>query len=158
MHASPGPEHLWLQQLVGEWLSESEVPAHGGNEGFTSHGTESVRGVGQLFVQLEGRGDMGGAPHHSVMTIGFDLRRGRFVGSWVGSMMDHHWVYDGEFEQGGTAVGLIAEGPDFNDPTKMGTYKDTVALHADGTRTLTAHFKLPDGTWQQFMHTVYRRA
>jgi hypothetical protein len=36
------PQHLWLQQLVGEWTSEAQMAMAPGEPAETCKGTESV--------------------------------------------------------------------------------------------------------------------
>ena len=41
---------------------------------------------------------------------------------------------------------------------KMAKYQDIIELVSDDHRVLTARTLRPDGVWQQFMQTTYRRA
>src|SRR5687767_11488998 len=51
----PGPakEHEWLQQLVGEWDSESEMTMEPGAPPQKFKGTESVRAIGGFWIMAE---------------------------------------------------------------------------------------------------------
>ena len=154
----PQAEHQWLQKLVGEWTSEMDAVMGPDKPPETFRGTDSVRSVGELWVMCEGRGDMpGGGKATTVMTLGYDPDRKRFVGTFIGSMMTYMWVYDGELDPGGKALVLYAEGPNFGAPGTMAKYKDTIEFKSDDHRTLTSHMQQPDGTWQQFMEAHYRR-
>ena len=35
-----------------------------------------------------------------IMTLGYDPQKKRFVGTLIGSMMTHLWVYDGALDAG----------------------------------------------------------
>ena len=35
----------------------------------------------------------------TLMTLGYDPRKKRFVGTFVGSMMTNLWIYDGELDK-----------------------------------------------------------
>ena len=156
MKTDPQPEHHWLKQLVGEWTYESTCdmgPDQPGKFG----GAETARMLGDLWVVCEGRMEMpGGGSGTSVMTLGYDPLKKRYVGTWAGSMMTHLWVYDGEMDAAGTTLTLAAEGPDFTDPAKTTKYHDVVSF-ADGVRTLTARFVGPDGQWHEMMKATYTR-
>ena len=91
---------------------EPDKPA----EKFT--GSESVRSIGGFWVQCEGRGQMGDASDTggiavTVMTLGYHPQKGRFVGTWIGSMMSHLWIYDGSLDASEKVLTLNAEGPSF---------------------------------------------
>jgi hypothetical protein len=154
MFARPQAEHTWLQRLVGDWTFEhqsgsTDEPAH--------TGTESVRSIGGLWFQTEGRGEMpGGEPAITMMTLGFDPGRGRYVGTWIGSMMTHLWIYDGEIDDTGALV-LSAEGPSMKGDGTMARYQDIITFLGDDHRTLTSRVLGDDGQWQQFMVAHYHR-
>jgi Protein of unknown function (DUF1579) len=86
MQFQPEKEHQWLRKLVGEWTYEVEarIGADKPVEKFT--GSESVRSIGDFWVQCEGRGQMWEASETGgtaimVMTLGYDPHKGRFVGT-----------------------------------------------------------------------------
>lgn len=158
MRVDPGPEHNWLQKLVGEWTSEAEAIMGPDKPPEKFVGTDSVRSVGQVWVMCEGRGEMpGGGIATTVMTLGYDPARKRFVGTFIGSMMTHMWVYDGALDAAGKVLTLDTEGPHFGAEGKMAKYKDAIELVSDDHRILTSHMLGDDGTWHQFMTAHYRR-
>ena len=55
----------------------------------------------------------GGGPATTLMTLGYDPEKKRFVGTWIGSMMTHLWIYDGALDAAGKVLTLDAEGPSF---------------------------------------------
>ena len=158
MHAKPQPEHLWLQKFVGEWTYESEGLMAPGQPPWKSGGTDSVRALGELWVLCSGRGEMpGGGIADSVMTLGFDPKRKRFVGTWVGSMMTHLWVYDGSLDAAGNVLTLSADGPDFVKEGATARYQDIIEFKGNDHRVLSSRVQGEDGSWTQFMTAHYRR-
>lgn len=154
----PTKEHKWLQQLIGTWTFEYEMP---GDEGKTVavSGTETFRSIGEWWVQGESRSKTpDGKESVSVMTLGFDPLKGRFVGSWLGSMMPNLWVYDGELEGNGRVLSLYSEGPSMDGSGSLAPYKDVIEIVSATHRTLSGHSKDADGTWQPFMKVEYRKA
>ena len=157
MHAKPEKQHRWLENLLGDWTYETEAAAPG-QPAAKATGTETVRSVGGLWIQAEGRGAMpGGDFAISVMTLGYDTGRKRFVGSWIGSMMTHQWVYDGELDASERVLTLNSEGPSFSGDGSMSKYQDVIELKGKDVRTLTGRVLAPDGKWQPFMTVEYRR-
>jgi hypothetical protein len=156
MNPEPQKEHQWLQKLVGEWTYEHECPAGPDQPPTKFKGTETVRSIGGLWVACEGRGEMpGGGPATTIMTLGYDPARKRFVGTFIGSMMTNLWVYDGALE--GNALTLDTEGPSFAGDGKLAKYKDTIELRGDDHRVLNSQCLGEDGKWVKFMEAHYRR-
>ncbi len=158
MQTEPQKEHEWLQKLVGEWTSEVEASMGPDKPPETFRGTESVRSIGGLWTVGEGRGDMpGGGIMTTIMTLGYDPARKRFVGTFVGSMMTHLWIYDGELDLAGNKLTLDAEGPSFTGDGKTAKYRDAIEFKSDDHRVLTSHMLGDDGQWHGFMTAHYRR-
>jgi hypothetical protein len=162
MKAEPQKEHQWLDRMVGEWTYESEAPMEPGKPPSKYTGTESVRSLGGVWVLCEGRGmgseEPGGEPGTTIMTLGYDPTKGRYVGTFIGSMMTYLWVYEGELDAEGKVLTLDAEGPSFTAEGKMAKYKDRIEFKSDDHRVLTSAFLGDDGEWHHFMTAHYRRA
>jgi hypothetical protein len=155
----PQDAHRWLQKLIGEWRWEMEMPAGPDQPAAKHEGTESVRPVGELWTIGEGSSQMpDGSPATTVMTLGYDPARQRFVGTFVGSMMTHLWIYDGALDEAGKVLTLDAEGPDFAGEGKMVKYQDVIEWVSDDHRVLRSRMLQADGEWQEFMLAHYRRA
>lgn len=156
--AEPQDAHRWLNKLVGEWRYEFEAPEGGDPPGPESTGTESVRSLGELWVIGEGTGQMpDGSPARSVITLGYDPQRQRFVGTWIGSMMTHMWIYDGGLDAAGRVLTLDSEGPHMTAEGKTARYQDVIEWVSDDHRLLRARMLHDDGEWRQFMVAHYRR-
>ena len=152
------PEHEWLLQLVGDWTFEHAAPPTEGQPPGTIQGTETFRALGNTWVQGEALSHMpDGRPAISQMTLGWNPAKGRYEGTWLGSMMAWLWVYDGELDPSRRILSLYSEGPSMSDDGTVAQYKDVIELHGNDRRTLTGHAKAPDGRWQQFMQVEYRR-
>lgn len=81
MHAAPQKEHQWLQKLVGEWTYETEAMMGVDQPPEKTTGTESVRSLGGLWVLAEGQGEMCGTHAITLMTLGYDPQKQRYVGT-----------------------------------------------------------------------------
>lgn len=157
MVVEPQKEHQWLQRLVGEWTSEAES-AEPGQPPTIHRGTETVRSIGDIWFLAEGKADMpGGGQGTMLMTLGYDPQKNRFVGTWLGSMMTHLWIYDGELDEAGRVLTLSAEGPSMAGDGSMAQYRDVIEFKTDDHRVLTSHLLGDDGNWQQFMTAHYYR-
>ncbi|HZW08375.1 MAG TPA: DUF1579 domain-containing protein [Phycisphaerales bacterium] len=158
MKAEPQEQHRWLQRLVGEWAYEHEACMAPGEPAQKFTGVETVRSIGGLWTVGESRGEMpGGGAAVMIMTLGFDPARGRFVGTFLGSMMTHLWLYEGTLDGAGRTLTLETEGPNFGPGGGTAPYKDVIEFKSDDHRTLTSIMRQPDGSWQTFMTAHYRR-
>jgi hypothetical protein len=156
MVAKPQKEHHWLQKLVGEWTYEAFDM---GPDGQQASGGERVRAIGDVWIVAEGTMQMpDGSPGTSVMTLGYNPDKKRFTGTWIGSMMTHLWIYDGELDASGRVLTLDSEGPSFSGDGTMSRYRDIIELKSDDHRTLSGNVLEPDGTWKQFMTMELRRS
>lgn len=159
MRAEPQKEHEWLRQLVGDWVFETAAPAEPGKPAETLTGSEVVRFMGDIWLVAEGQGEMpGGGEGQSLMTLGYDPQRQRFVGTWIGSMMHHLWVYEGELDDAGKVLTLESTGPDMEVPGRTRRYRDVIELEDADNRLLIGRMLDDDGQWQEIMRARYRRA
>jgi hypothetical protein len=159
MKVDPTREHQWLQKWVGEWTYETEASMEEGKPPQKFTGTERVRAIGDIYIQGEGSSTMpDGSPVTTQITLGYDPAKKRFVGSWLGTMMSHFWVYEGELSADGKTLTLSSEGPSMTgEEGKYQTYRDTYEFKSDDLRTLTATVQGADGAWTQFMQMDYHR-
>lgn len=157
MNVKPTTQHQWLRRLIGSWTFEHEI-ADADGKPVTVRGTETFRAIGDVWVQGEAHTAMpDGSEHVSVMTLGFDPAKGRFVGSWTGSMMANLWVYDGELDAAERVLSLYSDGPKWDGTPGLIPYMDVVTIIDDNTRTLSGNMKDADGKWQSFMTVEYKR-
>jgi hypothetical protein len=158
MKVEPVKEHQWLQKLLGEWTYEHDCDMGPDKPAQKFRGTETVRPVGPVWIQCEGGGEMpDGGMAKTIMTLGFDPQKKKFVGSFIGSMMTYQWIYEGELDASGKKLTLDTVGPSFTAEGKMTRYKDVIELVSDDHRTLTSIQLGDDGEWREFMKAHYRR-
>jgi hypothetical protein len=154
----PQAEHKWLQRMVGEWTYEHNCSMGPDQPPMKATGTETVRSVGGLWTMGEGRGEMpDGKPAVTVMTLGYDPQSKRFVGTFIGSMMTHMWIYNGTLDASGKVLTLDTEGPDFSGAPGLVPYQDIIEFVSDDHRTLKSRLRDKDGNWNSFMEAHYRR-
>ena len=157
MHMTePTKEHAWLQKFVGEWTVESRMNQPDGKEA-TYRGRETVTAIGPYWVQCVGTGEMpGGGDATMVLTLGYNARTKRFVGTWLGSMMSELWVYDITRDASGNVLTMAVEGPNMTgDGTAQ--YRDVIEWGGDDTRVLKSFAQGPEGAWVPFMTATYQR-
>ena len=153
------PEQQWLQRLAGDWTWEMEAEGGPGEPPIRDAGSEFVRSLDGVWMMAESRGQVPGGDGEStsVQTLGYDPARGRFVGTFVSSMMTHLWVYDGELDAERRVLSLHAEGPSYTEDGQMAMYRDTIEFRGDDERVHTSGYQDAGGAFHQFMTVTYRR-
>jgi hypothetical protein len=156
MMSRPGPEHAWLQQLVGEWTYEILMEMGPGEPPAKLAGTQSIRPISSLWIQAEEIGpEFNGDTAPTILTLGYDQRQQRFVGSWLGSMTDNLWIYLGS--RTGDVLTLECVAPNFDVPGAMANYRDVMTMAGSGERTMESFMQEADGSWTLLVKTTYRR-
>lgn len=156
MGSKPVREHEWLQKLVGEWNTESEMMMPDGSKQ-TSKGTESVQDLGGLWAYGEGKASMpDGLPMTYYVGIGWDLTFKEYRAFMVMSVSSHLWKYTGTLSPDGRKMTLDCEGPNMmGEGTAL--YRDIIEIIDDNHRTLTSTGQGENGEWVTFMVARYTR-
>jgi hypothetical protein len=155
--AAQSEHHAWLQQLVGDWTGVAEATMGPGTEPMRFECTQHVRSLGGLWILAEGAATMQGTPFATLMTLGYDPRQQKFIGSWVDSMQTHMWSYKGTLDDKKTTLPLETEGPDFGDPTKNARYRDVIEVKSKDKWLLSSSVHDAEGKWTTFMTVEYNR-
>jgi len=153
---TPEKEHVWLQQLAGEWDSEAEIPAGEGQPPMKVTGTESARMLGGFWLHSETRSEMMGTPFVGVMTVGFDPATRKYVGTWVDSTTSRLWRYEGSVDGTGRILTLNSEGPHPSDPAKTAKYREVIEIQDKDHKTFTSQIEI-DGKWERIIRVSYTR-
>lgn len=154
----PQKEHEWLQQLVGEWTVESEMMMGPGMPPVKTTGSESARAIGGLWVVAELKGTMPtGGPMSAMLTLGYNPEKKKYVGTWVDSVMNHMWHYEGTLDATGKILTLETEGPNMMSPGKTAKYRDVIEIKSKDHKTLTSSAMGEDGKWMTFGTSHYKR-
>jgi hypothetical protein len=111
----PERQHQWLQQFVGEWAVESVCTMPGQDE-VKSKGTESVRPLGDLWIVSDTEGTYADMPVRTMVTLGYDPEKDRFVGTSVCTSSSHLWNLEGKLDDANKALTLETDGPDPSNP------------------------------------------
>ena len=155
---APTTEHQFLLQFVGDWSFESECIMGPDQPPNVTKGTQSIKPLGAFWTlgAMESPGPDGN-PMHSMMTLGFDPVRGKFVGSFIASCMTHHWLYEGTLDTTGRILTLDAEGPSFAGDGSMAKYQDIIEAVDHETYLFSSQIQDASGNWVRFMHGKHTR-
>ena len=154
---TPLKEHEWLKQFAGEWDTDAEMVMEPGKPPVKSKGSESVKLLGGFWLISEMKMECFGTEMTGVMTVGYDAKKKKYVGTWVCSMCDWLCEYEGSVDAAGKVLTLNCEGPSPTDPSKLVKMKDVMELKDKDTRVLTSFIQGDDGKWTQFMTLTAKR-
>lgn len=156
MKMSPSAkEHEWLAQLAGEWDLELEMLMGPDQPSMKSRGLDVSRLVGGYWLVSEGKNlDF---PYDCRLTLGFDVERKKYVGTWVDSMSSHLWHYVGEVDATGRTLTLETEGPFPSVPGRKTKFREVTELTSPDERIFTSSRLEEDGRWAPMLRIVFRR-
>jgi hypothetical protein len=153
----PQAEHEWLKQFVGEWETTAEASMGPGQPPMTCQGTMSSRMLGGFWMISESKIEVTGSPMTGVLTVGYDPQKKKYVGTWIDSMMNHLWRYEGALDETGKKLTLEAEGPNFMQAGKTARFRDAYEFKSADHIVTTASMEDEDGKWITFMTGEARR-
>jgi hypothetical protein len=153
----PGKEHTWLQQLVGDWETEAEAVMEPGKPPMKCRGTESVRTIGGFWIVAENKGTFMDVPVTGEMTLGYDPGKKKYVGTWICSMTDYLWKYEGTVDASGKVLTLETEGPCPMAAGKLSRFRDVTEFKSKDHKVVTSSMLGEDGKWVTFATIQCRR-
>lgn len=149
----PGPEkeHQWLHKFVGEWTTISKASMGPDQPPMECTGTMESRMIGEFWVVNDMQSKPQGIPMRGLQTIGYDPTKKKYVGTWVDSMMNHMWIYEGTVDESGNKLTLEAEGPNFMEEGKVTKFRDAYEFKTPDHIIVSSSMLGEDGKWTVFM-------
>ncbi len=149
----PGPEkeHRWLHKFVGEWTTNSKASTGPDQPPMECSGTIESRMIGEFWVVNEMQGTPQGIPMRGLQTIGYDATKKKYVGTWVDSMMNHLWIYEGTVDESGNKLTLEADGPNFMGDGEVAKFRDAYEFKSPDHIIVSSSMLGSDGKWVTFM-------
>ncbi|MHB8954290.1 MAG: DUF1579 domain-containing protein [Pirellulaceae bacterium] len=154
---APQKEHEWLKQFVGEWETEAEASMGPEEPAMKCKGTLSARMLGGFWMVCESNGEAMGMQITALLTIGYDPQTNKYVGTWVDSMINHMWKYEGTVDASGKILTLQAEGPNFMQEGKLAKFRDVYEFKSNDQIALSSQMQGEDGKWVTFMNGTATR-
>jgi hypothetical protein len=153
----PTKEHQLLQKFVGEWETTAEGKMGPDQPVMTCKGTATSRMLGGFWVVTESENDMMGMKINAIQTIGYDSAKKKYIGTWVDSMLNHMWEYEGSVDADGKKLILEADGPNMLSPGKTAKFRDAYEFKSPDHIEATSSMQGEDGKWVEFMVGQIRR-
>lgn len=149
----PRPEHQFLKRFVGDWECTTDA-SFGPGRSVTTKGTMTAHMIGNFWVVIDRKADIGGLAYHGRATYGYDSRKKKYVGTWTDTMAPILWHYEGDAEENSLAV--ESEGP---HPSLPGNhrFRNTWEFKTKDEIVLTSEMEGRDGKMIPILKSTCRR-
>jgi hypothetical protein len=152
---APQPEHGLLKRFAGAWTFEKKSTPRDGSPS-QNLGSGEMRGelLGAFFVVCRWSGNIYETDFSAVQTLGYDVDKEEYSGSWVDSIMSYRWQFNGSLESEGNELVIVASGPGPGGGTT--TFRERYQFNSANSITVVAEI-LQDEQWVTFMSTQLTR-
>ena len=153
----PGKEHEFLKQFEGEWESTAKFVMAPGQEPMVSKGKETCRLIaGGLFLVIDTDAEMMGEKFVGHGTLGYDVLRKKYTGSWIDSTATGVYLVEGTVDEKAKVFTEWMEGADprTGKPLKLRMVHE---IKDKDSRVLTFSMPGPDGKETQTGTIEYKR-
>ena len=155
--SEPTKEHEFLKKFVGKWEVETKGQAGEGQPEVAMNGTMEASMFGKFWMVNNCSYDMSGTPvMKGIQTIGYDADKKKYVGTWIDTMLNKMWMYEGTVDESGNKIMLEAEGPDMTDPKKTAMFRDSYEFKSDDEIIATSEVRV-NGKWVTMMTGTAKR-
>jgi hypothetical protein len=152
---TPQPEHELFKRFAGEWQFEKKsAPGDGSTPQKLGSGEMKAELLGGFFVVCRWSGDVYETDFNAVQTLGYDVDKEEYSGSWVDSIMSYRWQFNGSLEAKGNELVIAASGPGPNGGTTK--FRERYQFNSADSITVVAQM-LQDEKWVTFMTTQLTR-
>lgn len=152
----PTPEHGLLMETVGEWDVDCTY-FMGPGEPMKTTARETIEALGSFWTVSLFRAEFMGQPFCGRATSGYDPAKGKWVGTWIDSMMPHLFVMEGDIDPETKVLTMHCEGP-APMTGEMVPYRSTAEHLSDGRRRFEMFMTLPGAGEVKMFSYVYTRA
>lgn len=157
MFDKPTTEHDFFNDMIGEWTFEHSCNATADQPATPTSGKAVAKSYGGLWLIIECEGHAEPMGNWcSQFTLGYDPQKKCYHGTFVGSMMAHLWLYQGQVDESGKQLVLEVRGPKMAGEG-MANYRDIFEIVDRDHWILRSQIQGDDGSWTEFMEGHHRR-
>ena len=153
----PGKEHEALKHFEGEWDAVAKFMMAPGQEPVASKAKEVCKLIaGGLFLVIDTEGEMMGSKFVGHGTMGYDVQKKKYTGSWIDSMATGVFLVEGTYDEAKKIFTETMEGADpmTGKPMKM---KMVHEIKDKDNRVLRFLMAGPDGKEMETGSIEYKR-
>lgn len=155
--AAPGPEHKWLDPLVGKWTMSNKSWMAPGDPHVSDGTAEYTWILGGRFMTYAAKGLMWGQPFEGFELIGYDRRAKNYSAIWVDNTSTAlYTISSGSYDEATKTFTFNAEWPNPMGEGKT-PYKMTTKILGPDSHVFTM-YDVSGGNETKMMETTYTRA
>ena len=128
-----------------------------GQPAMKCQGTMSSRMLGGFWAVTEVKGECQGTQVTGLQTIGYDAQAKQYIGTWVDSMVNYMWKYEGTVDETGKILTLEADGPNVMLGGKLAKFRDVYEFKTKDQIATSSQMLGEDGKWVTFMSGTAKR-
>ena len=154
---APTKEHAWLKQFNGHWEAESELTMDPAQPPMKATGQDVGENLGDFWIVNRMESSSESMPaYHSQLTLGYDVEKAKYVGSYIDSMSGYMWLYEGTVDASGRILTLDTRGP---NPMSggVGHYKEVTEFKSATHRVFTSSLVQEDGSLLPIVEIHFRK-
>jgi len=122
-----------------------------------TEGTETVHSFGPFWILADYKGTFADGPFKGLLTLGYNSRTKKFVGSWISSLSGNILNYEGTLDATGNTLTLEAEGYCHTAPDRLSKFRQVIELWDKDHRRFTSSMQGEDGKYVMRMSINYTR-
>lgn len=100
---------------------------------------------------------MTGGPFKGVVTLGYDPASGRCTGTWIDSMNNYLWTYEGSLDKAKNLLTLETEGPCPGAPGKHSKFRESLEIKGPNRKVFTSYMQSDNGEWIKMVEIEAKR-
>lgn len=105
-------EHELLKRFAGDWRFERRgTPGDGSESQIFGEGIVSAELVGEFFVLSRWSGEVFGMDYKAFQSLGYDIQKNEYTGSWGDSIMSFRWELSGKVDEESEELIVMTSGP-----------------------------------------------
>lgn len=153
----PTAEHNALLEKVGRWNVHCTYFMDPSQPPMENEAVETIEACGAFWTISNFEASWLGMPFNGRCTNGYNPMTGKYVATWIDSMMPHMFVMEGGYDADNKILSMTCEGPHMATGQNT-TYRSTQEGLPDGKHRFEMFVTNPDGSESKMMSYVYSRA
>jgi hypothetical protein len=154
----PPPEIELLKKDVGEWEVDIKVWSAPGADPAVSKGKETTRMFGDYWTITNFEGKMMGMDFQGHGTYGYDVKKGKYIGTWIDSLGPYMMHTEGDYDKQTETLTVVGDSP---GPDGVTIFTYTMSTCYKDGRVMTMYMQ-PKGSGDdqkmKFFEMTYKKA
>jgi hypothetical protein len=157
-YAAPGPNHKFLEPLIGSWHATTRFWMDPSTPGDTSSGTSECKWIlGGRFASEEVSGTAMGMPFHGMGITGYDNYNQKFFNIWLDEMATTYMICSGQADSTGKIITMTGSYDDYMTGKKSKPFKSITRIISNDKHVYEMYDTTPEGKEFKNFEATYTR-